>query len=257
MVASGIFAVALPEDSSDQEPSFGSMPKVVAIALAVALHAAGLYWLAEQKETPIVNAPAVAVTMTAQWLVAPAPDPAAAAVRTPVAEPVKPKPVAKPRPTVERPTTKPQPADVRPAPQPQAQPDAAPVLDAASSTQTQPAVPAALPEATATAALAAGPAAVEVEEVAARFDAAYLNNPEPTYPLASRQRGEQGTVRLRVMVKADGMAQSVEIAQSSGYVRLDRAAQNVVQKSWRFVPAKYKGVPVAGSVIVPISFHLQ
>lgn len=89
-----------------------------------------------------------------------------------------------------------------------------------------------------------------------RFSAAYLDNPAPAYPAASRRNGEEGSVRLRVQVSADGRAMNVEIETSSGHERLDDAALRAVRR-WRFVPARRGEEPVAASVIVPIAFRLQ
>lgn len=97
----------------------------------------------------------------------------------------------------------------------------------------------------------AGPAAT-----APRFDAAYLNNPDPAYPAASRRIGEEGRVILRVLVSAEGRADQVEIRASSGSSRLDQAALAAV-KRWRFEPARQSGAAIAAWVLVPISFHLD
>jgi protein TonB len=40
-----------------------------------------------------------------------------------------------------------------------------------------------------------------------RFDAAYLNNPKPSYPPLARRLGEEGRVTLRVHVTPDGLPQ--------------------------------------------------
>jgi len=101
------------------------------------------------------------------------------------------------------------------------------------------------------------PVAVAPETlVAPRVDAAYLDNPAPAYPSISRRQREQGRVLLRVRVGADGRAESVEIAASSGYDRLDLAAQDAVRR-WRFVPARRGAQAVAAFVNVPISFSLE
>ncbi len=92
--------------------------------------------------------------------------------------------------------------------------------------------------------------------VAPRFDADYLDNPAPAYPPMSRRMGEQGRVVLRVYVHADGSAGQVEIRESSGFERLDRAAREAVAR-WRFVPARQGERPVAAWVLVPISFSLR
>lgn len=91
---------------------------------------------------------------------------------------------------------------------------------------------------------------------AVRFDADYLNNPAPVYPRASRRRGEQGRVLLQVRVDARGLPEQVEIHAGSGYVRLDAAAREAVQR-WRFVPARRGDEPIAASVLVPILFQME
>jgi protein TonB len=88
------------------------------------------------------------------------------------------------------------------------------------------------------------------------FNAAYLNNPAPTYPSISRRLGEQGLVSLRVQVTVDGAAGSVELQTSSGSSRLDQAALEAVKK-WQFVPAKRGDQPVSASVVVPIRFSIE
>lgn len=92
--------------------------------------------------------------------------------------------------------------------------------------------------------------------IAARFDAAYLANPKPAYPLASRRMGESGVVRLRVQVSADGQTLQVEVKQSSGYPRLDQAAMEAVT-GWRFIPARRGEMAVASWVLVPLNFALN
>jgi protein TonB len=90
----------------------------------------------------------------------------------------------------------------------------------------------------------------------ASFDAAYLNNPAPAYPLISRRQGESGKVLLLVQVTPHGTAAQVEIKQSCGFPRLDEAALEAVRK-WHFVPARHGDVAVAASVVVPLSFKLN
>jgi len=91
---------------------------------------------------------------------------------------------------------------------------------------------------------------------AARFDADYLSNPKPAYPLASRRLGEEGKVVLRVHVSADGAPMNVEIKCPSGFARLDEAAKSAVER-WRFVPARRGDEAVASWVAVPIIFSLR
>jgi len=90
----------------------------------------------------------------------------------------------------------------------------------------------------------------------ARFDAGYLRNPAPAYPLLSSRLREEGTVYLRVQVHAEGYAIHAEIKTSSGYARLDQAALAAVRK-WRFVPAQRGEQAVESWVIVPVYFYLK
>ncbi len=98
--------------------------------------------------------------------------------------------------------------------------------------------------------------AVFGDNTAAIFDAAYLNNPSPSYPAFSRKLGEQGKVLLNVYVNKSGLVDQVNISKSSGFSRLDNAALNTV-KNWRFVPAKKNGNIEGSWVQVPINFVLE
>jgi TonB family protein len=90
----------------------------------------------------------------------------------------------------------------------------------------------------------------------AQFDAAYLNNPQPEYPLLSRRMGEQGNVMLSAYVSEDGRAEIVRLAKSSGFTRLDDAAISAV-KSWRFAAARQGSRVLASWVQVPVKFVLE
>lgn len=85
----------------------------------------------------------------------------------------------------------------------------------------------------------------------------YLSNPRPRYPLISRRLGEQGMVRLEVMVSAQGHAQRVRILKSSGYHRLDDAAESTVRQSWKFTPKRVNGQAVAQRVRFNMPFTLN
>ena len=90
----------------------------------------------------------------------------------------------------------------------------------------------------------------------AGFNAAYLRNPAPRYPVAARRAGEQGTVTLRVLVSLDGLASRVAVEKSSGSPHLDAAALEAV-KAWRFTPARQGANSVESWMLVPIVFRLE
>ncbi|HZY19375.1 MAG TPA: TonB family protein [Ramlibacter sp.] len=142
-----------------------------------------------------------------------------------------------------------------PAPQPVATPDPTPVPAApvGVSTPQPPAPPVAAPVAPSPApAPALAPARVELPST----DADYLQNPKPAYPPMSKRLGEQGKVIVRVLIGTDGTAQKAEVAESSGFERLDQAAVNTVLK-WRYVPGRRGGVPETMWFRVPINFVLE
>lgn len=131
------------------------------------------------------------------------------------------------------------PANVAAAPQP-----SAPVMEQASPS------PSPTPTPTPT------PMPVTVTVTAARFDAAYLQNPAPVYPRLARKSREEGKVLLLVQVSASGEADNVQLKQTCGFPRLDEAAMDAVRK-WRFIPARRGAESVAASVVVPIVFRLE
>ncbi|HEX2561339.1 energy transducer TonB [Phenylobacterium sp.] len=120
-----------------------------------------------------------------------------------------------------------------------------------------PAAPAPSPAPAPAAASADAPAATTGPVTPPNFSAAYLNNPGPVYPPSSRRKREEGVVRLRVHVSAEGKPSQVLLERSSGSSDLDEAALDVVRKRWRFAPAQQAGKPVAAWVIVPLEFSLK
>ena len=89
-----------------------------------------------------------------------------------------------------------------------------------------------------------------------KFGVAYLQNPAPNYPASSRRAGEEGRVLLRVLVTANGSAETVDLENSSGFEKLDEAAIKAVKK-WRFVPAKRSNQAISAYVLVPVKFSLE
>lgn len=177
------------------------------------------------------------------------PEPSALLVKL-IEKPAAPQPVVAP--PVPMQPSKPQPTAARPTPTPRPIMAVAAEPTASPPTFSVPAPVAAPPAPVATAPSPAAPVAV----TAARFNAAYLNNPEPKYPPLSRRLGEEGKVLLKVRVTVEGLAASVDLEKSSSFERLDEAARQAVAR-WRFVPAKRGDEPIEASVIVPIVFRLD
>lgn len=84
----------------------------------------------------------------------------------------------------------------------------------------------------------------------------YKKNPPPAYPMRARKRRYQGTVKLEVLVSAEGRVNDLKIVTSSGYNILDRAAQKAV-KGWLFEPGSRGGQALEMWVRVPVRFVLR
>lgn len=204
---------------------------IAVFVLSVAIHAGLLWWWVHRPAASPVAlgvAPSIAVDLLAAPEVSEPepveperPQPEEADEPAPVPKPVKPK---KPQPKQPPKPTTPSPEPTKPVMAQAPEPTTAPVEGPPST--------------------------------AARYDAAYLNNPAPLYPPLSRRLGEEGTVLLRVAVSVEGRATSVGVEKTSGSARLDKAALAAVTH-WRFVPAQKNGVAEASQVDVPIRFSLK
>ena len=91
--------------------------------------------------------------------------------------------------------------------------------------------------------------------IPAAIDSTYHNR-TPIYPPEAARRGQQGTVVLMIHVAASGLPTAVDIAQSSGYVVLDREAREKIE-TWRFRPAVEGGLPVPFDMPFRVVFSLQ
>ena len=229
------------------------------LGLIVASHLGGLALLArlaDERPLPAELVPIQVALIEAPAAVepAPAPPPPEPVVEQPRPPEPEPPPVVRPpepaqpphKPVVKKPTPKPvvkKPAPVTESP-------------TALSAAEEPAPPPPPPPAPAPPAAAPTATAAPATVTAARFDAAYLNNPRPGYPALSRRLREEGQVTLRVLVSPDGQPAQVELRSSSGSERLDRAAREAVAR-WRFVPARRGDIAIESWVLVPIVFKLQ
>jgi protein TonB len=77
----------------------------------------------------------------------------------------------------------------------------------------------------------------------------------PSYPITSRENGEQGRVWLSLCVSEHGAISRLQLAQSSGHPALDRSALNTVTH-WKFHPARQNGAAIPYCYRLPIVFVL-
>lgn len=232
-------------------PSLGTVPPVSqarALALSCALYGglgAGVLGLAAAA-TPVLQVQRQTTTVVLDAYDAPAP-----------AAPAPP-PAASPAPAQRSETSQPATPDPVPTPQvPSMLPVAQPPAVAGVVAGGQPGgVAGGQPGGVQGGVSGGAPGGTGVAVVPPRFDAAYLQNPEPEYPALAQQLNEEGRVLLRVLVSPEGRAEQVELKQGSGFSRLDQAALAAV-KRWRFQPARRGAESVAAWVLVPITFHLD
>jgi periplasmic protein TonB len=97
---------------------------------------------------------------------------------------------------------------------------------------------------------------VEGDQVIPAALDAKMRNREPVYPDDAVRRGEQGAVVLLIRVSPEGLAEGVDIARSSGFNLLDRAARDAVA-TWHFMPAVRDGQPIASSMSIRVVFQLD
>ena len=82
-----------------------------------------------------------------------------------------------------------------------------------------------------------------------------LRQPSIQYPRISYDNAEEGTVTLLLAVQTDGSISDIRIARSSGYQRLDAAAQKALRNT-KFQPATCHGKPIAVRIHQSFRFEL-
>ena len=212
------------------------------LAGVVGAHAALLVWLAHAPTPPALITPARPLTVSLIMPEVRKPEPLQP---QPEPTPALPKPVVRPLPpppalVAERAQTAPQPLNEAPKPVPEPVPEVLPPPAPPVAAETPPPAPSAVAD------------APKPAPPAPPRPANYLSNPKPPYPALSRRLGEEGVVRLNILVNPDGSVARLEIAKSSGYARLDEVAMKTARSSWKFEPARQAGKPCASWFIVPI-----
>ncbi|CAN7286413.1 TonB family protein [Trinickia sp. LjRoot230] len=79
---------------------------------------------------------------------------------------------------------------------------------------------------------------------------------KPEYPALSRRRGEAGTAEIKFVIGLTGAVESIALAKSSGYARLDDAALAAMRAS-ACQPYIEDGAPVRAAYTQPFAFALD
>ena len=79
---------------------------------------------------------------------------------------------------------------------------------------------------------------------------------QPVYPSLSQELGEEGMVRVSIIVDTQGQTDLVKVQTSSGHRRLDSAAVKAARKS-RFAPGTINGKPSVFRVFQNYMFWLD
>lgn len=231
-----------------QRPSI-SLP--IAVAVTFILHGVLAWWLWHFKLAEPIKPVEL---MSMEWVDEKPDVVAPPKLETPPPAPLE--PVDEPEPVITKAVAPPPPPPIpkeKPKPQPKPQPTKVPVAQSSPVTEAKTESVTEVSKAAA----AATPMSLPIEQKPlVRAEADYLNNPKPSYPRLSKRMGEQGEVRLRVLVAVDGRVASVQLSRSSGFERLDEAAMESV-KQWRFKPATQGDETLETWVEVPVKFVLE
>ena len=84
----------------------------------------------------------------------------------------------------------------------------------------------------------------------------WIRKPSPGYPAMSKKLNESGTVVIAAYFGSNGSAKRAEIAKSSGFERLDRAAADAVLRS-QITPLTGGNEETVRLFNAPISFTLS
>jgi TonB family protein len=75
------------------------------------------------------------------------------------------------------------------------------------------------------------------------------------FPQASQSRGEHGNVVLKITIGKDGRAAATQVARSSGFPSLDKAAIDSVIRHWRFDVAHCAATELPSDSLVTVQFQ--
>lgn len=84
----------------------------------------------------------------------------------------------------------------------------------------------------------------------------YKPDTEVFYPSFSKRIGEEGNVQMRIQIDEAGNVQNVQVIDSSGSPRLDKAATELAARV-RFKPHTQNGVPIKVTAKIGVKFKLK
>ena len=82
-----------------------------------------------------------------------------------------------------------------------------------------------------------------------------VRQPQPIYPSAARQTGENGEVVVTFVVDESGRVLNPHVVSSSDPIFEEPTLRAIGQ--WRFAPGTVHGVPVRFRMSVPVAFRLD
>ena len=203
------------------------------------------------------------------------------------ARPPRTRPIARPRPVVSSPQRLQPPREPRPEGRPEPAPPLSSVATASPATESgsgheiaQETGDSASPDSTAAGSHEVSPSQPAADTASSPplipvvpprltpprvIDTAGIGYPGEAFHLTLRRQdlgpelaveGAEGTVVLRVLISADGVARSVDVAASSGSPVLDQAAAAAVRR-WRFTPATRNAVPINAYAVLRIRYIVR
>jgi protein TonB len=208
----------------------------------LALHA--LFFVSLDLGLNVKNDPSENEERVMANLVAP-PTPPAPPVSTPPApqpkQEAQPKTQAKPEPKLKTPD---------PSTTPPVDANQAKAAEAAKAAESQ------IPNAAVAPASNQGIAGTPIQTDIGKLVVVYQPDADPYYPSFSKRSGEQGEVVVRLIIDETGVVEEVALLRSSGFARLDRAAEQI-GKRYRFKPYTVNGNPARISTNLLIKFNLK
>jgi TonB family protein len=79
---------------------------------------------------------------------------------------------------------------------------------------------------------------------------------KPVYPKESTRTGEEGATQVRLRIGADGRLLDAQVARSSGFERLDKAALDALSQC-RFAATTQDGVPRESTLVLTYNWRLE